>query len=54
MAKSGRGKKRYQPASWAADYDPKKKGGVAPWHRKRTREKAPWSDPLAPLRGGGR
>lgn len=52
MTKKSRGK-RYQPASWSDDYDPLKKGGAAPWHRKKAAKspKAPWSNPL---RGGGR
>lgn len=57
MAKRGKGG-GYRPAPWSDDFDPKKRGGKAPWHRKRPfrfkGEKSPWSDPLAPLRGGGR
>jgi hypothetical protein len=54
MGKKSRGKSRYQPAPWSDDYDAKKKGGTAPWHRKSDRHKAPWSNPLAGLTRGGR
>ena len=61
MAKKSRGFKRYQPAAWSDDFDAKKKGGVAPWHRPKAKRynngagKAPWSDPIPRgMRGGGR
>lgn len=58
MGKKG---KRYHAAPWSEDYDPKKRGGVAPWYRKRAKRHdgaardQPWSSSFnRAMRGGGR
>lgn len=50
MSKRGKGSKRYQPAPWSADFSALKKGGVAPWHRKKPKR----HDGTKAPRGGGR
>jgi hypothetical protein len=55
MGKSSKGKGGYKPAPWSNDFNPNKKGGKAPWHRRKAKARSPWSDPLSGLmRGGGR
>lgn len=51
MAKRGKGSKRYQAAPWSDDFSSLKKGGVAPWSRKKPKR---YDGTKAPPRGGGR
>jgi hypothetical protein len=56
MSKRSKGSKRYQPAPWSDDFDALKRGGVAPFHRKKKPGGKPgWgSYGGRPSRGGGR
>lgn len=53
MSKRGKGSKRYQPAPWSADFDSLKRGGAAPWHRKKP-VKSGFKGKGNPSRGGWR
>jgi hypothetical protein len=55
MAKRGKGSKRYQPAPWSNDFDALKRGGVAPFHRKKRPGGKPGRGSFGgkPLRRGG-
>jgi hypothetical protein len=46
MSKRGKGSKRYQPAPWSDDFNSLKRGGVAPWYRKKK--------PARGFNGGGK
>jgi hypothetical protein len=53
MSKRSKGSKRYQPAPWSDDFNSLKKGGVAPWHRKKMPSRGFKGGGKVP-RGGGR